>query len=388
MRGVPHRPTLLVLAFSPLQRDARVLKQIALFRGRYDIVTCGMGEAPEGVIEHVRIPDGVSAARPYGRWLTLKQYRLAYWRQDGVRWVRDTLRGRRFDAVIANDVEAVPLALSLVPRSRVHADLHEYSPRMREERPRWRERVGRYLDWICRHYVSRAASWTTVSSGIAAEYEREFGFRPELVTNATPYAELEPKGPLAGGPVRLVHSGACLPNRGIEELAEAVALTRADVTLDLFLMAGDVGVEARLRERAANDERIRLHQGVPYRELVPLLNGFDIGLHLLPPTNFNHRNALPNKLFDFVQARIAAITGPTAPMAELVREHGLGWVTDDFTPGALARVLDTLDAEQVRAAKLASHAAARPLSAEEQMEPWEAAVTAIAPSAAMPGEPS
>lgn len=382
MSRVPHRPTLLVIAFSPLQRDARVLKQIALFRDRYDIVTCGMGEAPYGVAEHVRIPDGVSASRPYGRWLTLKQYRLAYWRQDGVRWVRHALRGRRFDVVIANDVEAIPLALRCAPREHVHADLHEYSPRMREERPRWRERVGRYLDWICRHYVSRAASWTTVSSGIAAEYEREFGFRPELVTNATPYADLAPRSTAEGGPIRLVHSGASLPNRGIEELAEAVSLTRADVTLDLFLMSGDVGLEGRLRERAEQDPRIRLHPGVPYRELVPLLNGFDAGVHLLPPTNFNHRHALPNKLFDFVQARIAVITGPTAPMADLVREHGLGWVTDDFSAAALARVLDGLDTASVEAAKRSSHAAARALSAERQMAAWESAIASIASRAA------
>lgn len=374
---MPNRPTLLVLAFSPLERDARVLKQIALFRDRYDIVTCGLKEAPEGVTEHVRIPDGLSAARPYGRWLTLRQYRLAYWRQGGVRWVRRALRGRRFDAVIANDVEAVPLALRLAPHHRVHADLHEYSPRMREERPRWRERVGRYLDWICRHYVRRAASWTTVSSGIAAEYEREFGFRPQLVTNATPYAELAPRATMPGGPIRLVHSGALLPNRGIEVLAEAVSLTGADVTLDLFLMPGDVGLERRMRERAAADPRIRLHPGVPYRELVPRLNEFDVGVHLLPPTNFNHRNALPNKIFDFVQARIAVITGPTVPIVDLVKQHELGWITDDFSPAALARVFETLEPGIVNSAKQASHAAARTLSAEKQTDGWEIALKAI-----------
>lgn len=390
MTTVPVRPTLLILSFSPLVSDARILKQIALLRNDYDVVTCGLGEMPHGVVEHIMMPTGSSAARPYGRWLTLKQYRLAYWRQTGVRWVHSALRGRRFDAVIANDVEAVPLALAIAPRRVVHADLHEYSPRMREDRPNWRRRVGVYLDWMCRHYVSRAASWTTVSSGLAAEYERVFGFRAELVTNAAPYAALSPQlvGTAPGGasghenqqaPIRLVHSGGCLPNRGLEELVDALGLTSASVTLDLYLVPNDPALLQRIIERSAVEPRLTVHAGVPYRELISTLNGFDVGVHLLPPHTFNHRFALPNKLFDYVQARLGVISGPTPEMAEIVREYALGWVTDDFTAESLARVLNDIHPAAVDAAKRASDIAAVPLAAERQMGAWVRAIERIAP---------
>lgn len=377
------QPVLLILSFSGIAGDARVLKQIALFRDRYHVVSCGLGPQPPGVDEHIRIPDGLSASRPYGRWLTLRQYRLAYWRQGGVRWVRGALRGRRFEAVLANDVEAVPLALALAPRSRVHADLHEYSPRMREDRPNWRRRIGVYLDWMCRRYVSRAASWTTVSRGLATEYEREFGFRPALVTNAAPYADLEPR-PLAADrpdvvrPLRLVHSGGCMPNRGLELLVEALDLTSAPVTLDLYLVPNDAGLLAWLRGSANADSRLTVHDGVPYQQLIQTLNSYDLGVFVLPPRTFSYRHALPNKLFDFVQARLGIITGPTPEMAEIVQGHALGWVTDDFTAASLARVLDGIRPPEVERAKRAAHAAARPLAAENQMGAWVESIDAIA----------
>jgi hypothetical protein len=51
------RPRLLILAFSRLVSDARVLRQVRLFAQGYAVTTVGYGEAPEGVVEHVRIPD-------------------------------------------------------------------------------------------------------------------------------------------------------------------------------------------------------------------------------------------------------------------------------------------------------------------------------------------
>ncbi|MEK8228005.1 hypothetical protein NKG05_20820 [Oerskovia sp. M15] len=42
------RPRLLILSFSPIVNDARVLKQVEEFREDYEVTTCGYGEAPAG----------------------------------------------------------------------------------------------------------------------------------------------------------------------------------------------------------------------------------------------------------------------------------------------------------------------------------------------------
>ena len=49
------RPRVLILSFSPIASDARVLKQVRLFADRYDVTTCGFGPQPHPGVEHVQV---------------------------------------------------------------------------------------------------------------------------------------------------------------------------------------------------------------------------------------------------------------------------------------------------------------------------------------------
>ncbi|GAA1749501.1 glycosyltransferase family 4 protein [Agromyces humatus] len=366
------RRRLLILSFSPIASDARVLKQVELFRHEYDVTTCAIGEFSADGIDHIRIPDGLPARELDGRLITLRQYRAAYRRIGAVAWSRQALRGREFDAVLANDVEAVPVALELRPRFGVHADLHEYTPRLHEENPAWKRRIQPFWEWICRRYVSRAQSWTTVGEGLARAYEREFGFAPELVVNAAPFTDLKPSA--VEDPIRLVHSGACLRSRNLIALIDAVEASDGRFTLDLFLTPNDPGHLAEIAERAGASSTVRLNDPVPYSRLLAILNTFDVGVHVLPPLNFNNEWALPNKLFDYIQARLGVIVGPSREMASYVVEYGIGRVADGFDATAIAEVLAGVRTDEVAAWKSSAGLAADELSAERQNIVWATAV--------------
>ena len=66
------------------------------------------------------------------------------------------------------------------------------------------------------------------------------------------------------------------------------------------------------------------------------INKYDMGVFLLPPINFNYENTLPNKLFDFIQARLGIAIGPTPEMAEIVNHYKIGLVSEHFTAASLA----------------------------------------------------
>lgn len=371
-----RRPRLLILSFSPIVSDARVLKQVRLFQDDYAVTTCGYGPAPDGVAEHIRIPDElVYWAYPKVALLT-RRFSAAYWANPVVAHLAGRLPRGGWDVVLADDIDTVPLALSLDAAGGVHADLHEYAPRLKEDVPRWRLFVAPFMRWLCREHVSRAQSVTTVGEGIAAEYAREFGIHAEVVTNAAPYADLSPRP--TGDPIRLVHTGAGRGDRHLELMVEAVRAVSRPVTLDFYLTPNDPAYLAGLAEQIASDDRVRLHPPVPYADLPRTLNEYDCGVFVLPPTNFNYRWALPNKLFDFVQARLGVIIGPSPEMAAIVERHDLGLVTLDFSAQSLTAALETLTSADVDGFKAAAHASAHELSSQHQVVGWRRAIDALA----------
>ena len=139
-------------------------------------------------------------------------------------------------------------------------------------------------------------------------------------------------------------------------------------TLDLILVPSEPAYFDYLRRLARDRPRVRFLDPVPMPEIAARLNHYDLGLYLLEPNSFNNRHALPNKFFEFIQARLAIAIGPSPEMARLVRAHGLGIVADDFDPRSLAASLKGLTTADIDAFKAASHRAAPVLSWDYERE--------------------
>lgn len=366
---------LLIISFSTIAADARVLKQVARLSSDTEVHTVGYGEAPRGVSSHTRIPDELPIWRYDRAKVVMRRYESAYWANPAIAFAVRALQGSNWDIVLANDVDAVGIALAQNPAHGVHADLHEYAPRQKEDVLKWRLFVAPFVRWMCREFVMKVASVTTVGQGIADEYRREFGIDAGVVTNAAPFVDLERTA--VHTPVRLVHSGAALRDRNILAIVDAVDATTSDVSLDLYLTPNDPGFLEEVRARVAASPRTKLQGPVPYAQLAGVLNSHDVGVHMLPPVNFNNTWALPNKFFDYVQARLGVIIGPSPEMARLLDKHVLGAVAEGFTSDALTRVLDELTTDQIAAWKTASEAAAAELSSQAQVEIWSDAVQAL-----------
>jgi hypothetical protein len=359
----------LVISFTDLSRDPRVRRQIQALRLRYDVVAAG-GADPQ--LDGVQFIACTRAARSFAdkaaeaTGLLLGLNERCYWRQAHVAAAREKLREVRADVVLANDFEALPVALEVAKGAPVVLDAHEYAPR-EFETLRWRLFRKRYAVHLCRRYLPRIAAMMTVAEGLAREYEREFGLQPVVVPNAAHYHDLPPVAASADR-VRMIHHGNAMPARRVERMLEVMRSLDARFTLDLLLVPSDRRYLESLKLAAKGDARIRFLEPVPTRELVPLGNRYDVGLFLLEPTSFNYLHALPNKFFEFVQSRLAIAIGPSPEMAALVRRHGLGVVAEDFRPASLGRALNALDAERINAMKARAHVAARELCFERSEE--------------------
>ena len=358
--------TTLVISFSDLASDPRVDRQVRVLRSRHKVVAAGLTPSRYSDVEFIDIS---TPRTVFGRflWLTrlvFRRYEAAYWKDPTNLTVLSRLRDVRADVVVANEFEALPMALRLGPP--VVFDAHEYSPEQWSERRLWRLLVAPYSHWQCRRYVPQVSRMTTVGQVIADEYERETGVRATVVTNAPSREDLEPTP--VHDPVRILHHGLAVRGRGLENMVRLGDLLDERFTLDFVLAEGTPGYRDKLIRAARGNPRVRFPKPRPMHDLVRLANDYDIGLYLLPPSNLNRRYALPNKFFEFIQARLAVAIGPSPEMARLVHHYGCGIVADDFTPESLAPALNALDESSIAALKRASNVAAKELCAEENEE--------------------
>ncbi len=365
-------PTILCISLSRIAADARVLRQISVLAEFGDVVTVGYGPTPPGAAEHFQVPDDAPSLpqTPDGvAKLALHRFRAAEVAAPGVQWALNRLSGRRFDVVVANEARVLALAKRLADGAPVWADMHEWAPEERTQILSWRLLVAPLMRYLCARYLPDCAAVTTVGDEIAKLYQQQFGVDAAVMRNAPPWRDLRPS-PVQEERIRLVHSGAAVPGRNLEGIVDAVRELDERFTLDLYLVgANDGGSYLRqLREYVSGDGRVRLHDPVAPDDLPEVLSAYDVGVYSMPPIQTNNRLALPNKFFDFIQARLAIAIGPSVEMARLVREHSLGIVADDFSAGALATALRTLNADVIRRYKAASDAASHELSFERDAD--------------------
>ena len=379
------RPRILCLSLSPIHRDARVLRQLDVLAEHGDVTTVGYGPAPDAATEHLQVGDSLPSLPQTPRGVLLlatRRLKAAEAVAPALVETRRLLEGRTFDLVVANEARILPVAAEVAARGRPHgegpapvwADMHEWAPQERSHVTSWRLLVAPLMSHVCRVYLPRAAAVTTVCDTIADLYRSEFGVRCEVVRNARPFVDLSPSAPLQGV-IRLAHSGGAVPGRNIEALIDAT-LRLPHTTLDLILVpANDGGKYLRqLRERAGASDRIRFHDAVTPDELPAALNHYDVGVYCLPPANLNMEYALPNKLFDFVQGRLAMVVGPSPEMGRFVREHELGAVAVSFDVDDFTDAIAGLTPETVAAAKQSAHEKARELSSDTDVAVADAIV--------------
>jgi hypothetical protein len=145
-------------------------------------------------------------------------------------------------------------------------------------------------------------------------------------------------------------------------MLRVVDLLPENYILDAYLFPAYPDYYASLQEKFKDHPKISILAPVPTAEIIATINKYDIGLFLLPPVNFNYLNALPNKFFEFIQARLAIAIGPSPEMAKYVHKYDLGVVSDDFTPDTMASAIAAIPIDKIIYYKSQSHLYANELS--------------------------
>lgn len=366
--------SILIVCFNDLKRDARLIRQIDFLKADYKLTVACFDANEEGTYEILRVKKTKLSffRKALSSFFLLTginkiAYRLLY---DYQKYIPG-LRERKFDLVLANDIEALPFAVEVANgHSKVYFDAHEYAPRQFEDRLYWRIFFKRFTHALCRKYIPKAHGMSTIGEGIAQAYTSYFGRKPIIITNAAAYSELTPI-PATQYPIKLAHHGIFNVSRHPHLLLDMMKNLDDRFTLDLIFLlpnqASPQTVESfeKFKTEAEATGRINILPALKTAEIVSGLHAkYDMGIIITPPVNFNHENSVPNKFFDCMQARLALGVASSKEVANMVRKYDIGVVAEDFTAQGMAKAIGVLSLEDVNRFKQNTQKAAREMNAE------------------------
>lgn len=281
-------------------------------------------------------------ARPYA----LHRMRLLF-RKGPAFYIEYTIRlflyliFHRAQLLVSNDLDTLlpNYLVSKIYRTPLVFDSHEYFTGVPELQKR--PLVRSIWKTIERCIFPRLAQTITVNNSIAGLFEKEYGKKPLVVRNIPRYRP--PTKPQtrenlrlpSGVPLLLLQGSGINVQRGAEEAVQAMQFLPEACLL--VIGGGDVlSVLYDLVNTLDLEDRVFFLPKMPYEELIHFTATADIGLSLDKGTNINYQLSLPNKLFDYIQARIPILASDLPEVGHIVRTYQIGEIIESHDPKHIA----------------------------------------------------
>jgi hypothetical protein len=365
----------LIISKTKIDNDPRPKRQIEYFgkeAWKIDTLTCQDTNSPAGNKYELKEDKG-SGLKFIFRILILILRRFDLFHRTGLSYDQ-SVNKNKYDLILAHDLITLPVAFNIKASQnnfpKVIVDLHEYLPSQRENSLSWRVLYQPFVNYLAKTYLPKVDGAVTVNASIAQKYMEVFKVdKPEVVRNIPKKLDNLLPSERNDGKIKIIHHGVAFPSRGTEEMIKMMEyLNPADYNLTFMLVNDEHDPYLlKLKETASRFSNIEFIKPVKFSEIPNVTNKYDIGLFLLPPLTYNYHYALPNKLFEFIQARLAIAIGPSPEMKNIVEKYQVGVVSESFDPSSLANAIKILSKTEIQKFKQNAHKASATLHADEEM---------------------
>ncbi len=253
---------------------------------------------------------------------------------------------KKFDFLVANDLDTLPANyfISFIRQKKLVYDSHEYFTELPELIPK--KTIKKIWKFFEQAILPKITVSYTVSQSIADEYKKMYGINMHVVRNL-PVKSTTPATP--ENPFKLpenklvIYQGSININRGLENMIHAMHYLE-DWT---FVIIGKGDIEDELKDLVHEqklDSRVWFSGAIPFHELPYYTRKADIGISLEENAGLNYYYALPNKLFDYIQAKIPVLCSNMKEMAAIVNHYNIGKITETLDPLAIAEKIKSIKA--------------------------------------------
>ncbi|WP_288546706.1 capsular biosynthesis protein [uncultured Helicobacter sp.] len=269
----------------------------------------------------------------------------------------------KMDLLIVEDITLLPFAseYKAIHHCKIVLDLREFYPLEYEDK-QWQETLGQFFYFLCQNYLKNANLCLCVSENIAKRYKQEFGIDSRIYYSLPAFFDMRPTS--IHKPIEIIYHGFISIDRDSYNLIELAKILGDDFLVNLMVVSHNQELLDHFTHTAKKVPNIRILPPVAMQEIIPFCNRFDIGILSLQPNSFNNANAMPNKLFEYIQSRLCVISTPIQSIATFLQTYQVGVVSLGFTPSHLACTIRSLSPKQILFHKEQSHFYAKSLSIE------------------------
>lgn len=279
--------------------------------------------------------------------------------------VLNELVSQNYNLVICCNIEVLPIAIKLKRgNTRILFDIREYFL-MHFSSFLWKILIKPRNVFIFTKYLKYADKAITVSNGLKKLYKDNLNLDCEVYMSLPTKSKLKSEIKNKYDKIRIVHHGVSNPTRKIENMIYLMDyLDKDKYNLDLYLVNLNNSYFNKLLKLADERKNVNILEPVKFNEINNMLSEYDIGLYLLEDISLNHKFALPNKIFEFIQSGLCLAFSPSPDMKYIIDKFDLGVTADNYDPKNLADKIRNLSDEDINKYKDNSRKASEMLNAE------------------------
>lgn len=249
---------------------------------------------------------------------------------------------KKVDIIVSNDLDTLPgcAIAAKIKRKKLFYDSHELFTEVPELIGR--KRIQKIWEKLERRFVNRADKFYTVCKPIADIYSKKYNIKVEVVRNL-PLKKQEVRHKKFDKPT-LIYQGALNLGRGIDLMIET--MLHLSYFQLIIVGKGDLEHDLKLKAKELRVQNIEFMGYVTFEELQKLTSKAHIGLSWEENLGLNYYYALPNKVFDYIQAEIPVLVSNLPGLKSIVGEYHVGEVLKSSSPIKIAQQVEQLYEKQ------------------------------------------